>query len=454
MLENFTNWMEKHFVPVAAKIGSNKFLVAIRDAFIGIMPITMAGAIATLLNVFFRDIPNTFFPNLHVAETMNWLITINGNVWWGTLAVLSLVFCASLGYQISKIYKVDALAGSLITIGAFIAVTPQIATIAEAGPDGADVVGWGFINYSYLSANGLFTALIVGLVASLIYCKLMVKKVTIKMPDAVPPAESRAFASIIPGVVAIYVCGIVAWIVSSLSGSSIGDLISTYIQMPFLGLSQGLGAVLLMVIAVQLLWFFGLHGTNIMGAVLEGTYLTATTVNDTLYQAGEKMQYIWTRGSFDSYVWMGGAGCTLALVIAVLIFSKRADSRAVAKMSAPMALFNINEPVIFGMPIVLNPIYFIPWLLVPAVLTIIAYLVTAAGWVPYVHVIVPWVIPPVLYAFLATGGSFAAGLLALVNLIIAIAIWSFFVILANRYGQDIEEDEDDDEDLKALLADD
>lgn len=113
MLENFTNWMEKHFVPVAAKIGSNKFLVAIRDAFIGIMPITMAGAIATLLNVFFRDIPNTFFPNLHIAETMNWLITINGNVWWGTLAVLSLVFCASLGYQIAKIYKVDALAGSL-----------------------------------------------------------------------------------------------------------------------------------------------------------------------------------------------------------------------------------------------------------------------------------------------------------------------------------------------------
>lgn len=93
MLENFTNWMEKHFVPVAAKIGSNKFLVAIRDAFIGIMPITMAGAIATLLNVFFRDIPNTFFPNLHVAKTMNWLITINGNVWWGTLAVLSLVSC-------------------------------------------------------------------------------------------------------------------------------------------------------------------------------------------------------------------------------------------------------------------------------------------------------------------------------------------------------------------------
>lgn len=453
MLEKFTDWMEKHFVPVAAKIGSNKLLVAIRDAFIGIMPITMAGAIATLLNVFFRDIPNNYFPNLHIAENMNWLITINGNVWWGTLAVLSLVFVASLGYQISKIYKTDSLAGSMIAIGAFIAVTPQVATIAGAAADGADAVGWGFLNYNYLSANGLFTALIVGLVASIIYSKLMVKKVTIKMPDAVPPAVSKAFASIIPGVIAIYLCGAVAWIVSALSGSSIGDLISTYIQMPFLGLSQGLGAVLLMVIVVQLLWFFGLHGTNIMGAVLEGTYLTATTMNDTLYQAGQPMEFIWTRGSFDSFVWMGGAGCTLALVIAVLIFSKRADSRAVAKMSAPMAVFNINEPVVFGMPIVLNPIYFIPWILVPAILTVIAYLVTAAGWVPYVHVIVPWVIPPVLYAFLATGGSFAAALLALVNLIIAVLIWSFFVILANRYANVEEKDEEDDEELAALFED-
>lgn len=112
-------------------------------------------------------------------------------------------------------------------------------------------------------------------------------------------------------------------------------MILKYVQMPFLGLSQGLGAVLIIVIAVQLLWFFGLHGTNVLGAVIDRTYLTALTMNDSLFQAGKPMEYIWTRASFDSYVWMGGAGCSLALVIAVLIFSKRADSRAVCKMSHP-----------------------------------------------------------------------------------------------------------------------
>lgn len=445
MLDKFTSWMEEHFVPAAAKIGSNKFLVAIRDAFIAIMPITMTGAIATLLNVFVRDLPTNYLPDLHIAEHMQWLITINGNVWWATLAMLSLAFVFALGYQISKMYKTDALAGGLISLASFIAVTPQVATIAEAGPEGADAVGWGFLNYSYLDAKGLFTALLVGLVSSIVYAKLMNRKITIKMPDSVPPAVSKAFASIIPGVIAIYLCGAAAWVVSELTGGlAIGDVILKYVQMPFLGLSQGLGAVLIIVLAVQLLWFFGLHGTNVLGAVIDGTYLTALTMNDSLFQAGKPMEYIWTRASFDSYVWMGGAGCSLALVIAVLVFSKRADSRAVCKMSAPMAVFNINEPVVFGMPIVLNPIYFIPWLLVPAVLTIVAYLVTAAGWVPYTHVVVPWVVPPVLYAFLATGGSLAAGLLALVNLVIAVAIWSVFVIVANRYDQGVEADEAED----------
>ena len=439
-MERFTAWMEEHFVPVAAKIGSQKHLVAIRDAFIAIMPITMAGAFAVLLNVFVRDLPTQYLPDMKIAETMNWLISINGNVWWGSLAILSMAFVFALGYNLSKAYKTNALAGGLIAFSSFIAVTPQVATIAGAGPDGADVVGWGFLNWNYLSAAGLFTALIVGFVATVIYAKLMNKNVTIKLPESVPPAVSKAFAAIIPGVIAIYACGILAYIASTLSGGmAIGDIILKYVQMPFLGLSQGLGAVLIVVLAVQLFWFFGLHGTNVLGAILDGTYLTCQLDNAAAFNAGKAMEYIWTRGSFDAYVWMGGAGCTLALIIAVFIFSKRADSKAVAKLSAPMGVFNINEPVVFGMPIVLNPIYFIPWLIVPVILTIIAYLATSLGIVPYVHVVVPWVVPPVIYAWLATGGSFAAALLSLINLAIAVAIWSVFVILANRF--DVEEAE-------------
>lgn len=129
---------------------------------------------------------------------------------------------------------------------------------------------------------------------------------------------------------------------------------------------------------------------------------------------------------------MGGSGSTLALIIAILILSKRADSRAVASYALPMGLFNINEPVIFGLPIVLNPIYFIPFILIPTIQVIIAYLVTQAGLVPPVHISVPWVLPPILYAFFATGFSVSAALLALFNMALAVVIWGAFVLVADR----------------------
>ena len=123
---------------------------------------------------------------------------------------------------------------------------------------------------------------------------------------------------------------------------------------------------------------------------------------------------------------------TIALLIAIMIFSKRDDARAVAKLSLPMGCFNINEPVIFGLPIVLNPIYFIPWLITPVILATIAYLATASGLIPPVFITVPWVVPPVIYAILATGGSLMAGVIAAINLVVAVLCWIPFVIVANR----------------------
>lgn len=420
---------EKHFVPIAAKIGSQKFLVAIRDAFIAIMPITMAGAFSTLLNVFFRDLP-TEWGWTGFVEAMQPVITVNGNVWWGTLAILSMCFVFALGYQLSKVYRTPPLAGGLIAFASFIAVTPQsIEVTSEAGEV---ISAWGNLNWTLLDARGLFTALFIGFFSTIIYAKLMNRNITIKLPDTVPPAVSKAFAAIIPGIVAIYLSGILAFIVSSLSGLSIGELILKYVQMPFLGLSQGLVAVLIIVLAVQLFWFFGLHGTNVLGPILDGVYLSATAANNSAYMMKESFEYLWTRGSFDAYVWLGGAGCTLALIIAILIVSKREDSRAVAKLSLPMGAFNINEPVVFGMPIVLNPIYFIPWIIVLIILTLIAYGATAIGLIPPVFNAVPWIMPPVLYAFFATGGNLIAAGVALLNLVIAISIWSVFVIIANK----------------------
>lgn len=434
-MEKFMKWMEEKFVPVAAKISSQRHLVAIRDSFISILPITMVGSVAVLLNVIFRDLPNNYgFPGF--AEFMAPVISINGVVWFASIAILSLVFIISLGYNIAKSYNVNALAGALVAFASFIAFLPQEAsfdtTINEAT---VHVTQWGYINLDYLGAKGLFPAMIIGIVAVIIYAKLMLKNITIKLPDSVPPAVNKAFVSIIPGVVAIYVAAIISFLVVKLTGSSLNDLIAQYIQAPLLGLSQGAFSVVLLAFLVQLFWFFGLHGHNVLGPILDGIYQPALIANiDHISKGGtvDTLPYIWTRGSFDAYLQLGGSGMTMALIIAILLFSKREDSRAVAKLGTPMGIFNINEPMIFGMPIVLNPLYLIPFLLAPTIGAIVAYTATVLGIVPPVYVAVPWVLPTGLYAFFATGGSIMAALIALLNLFIAFVIWTPFVLIANK----------------------
>lgn len=434
-MKGFMEWMEQKFVPIASKLAGQKHLVSIRDSFIAIMPITMVGSIAVLLNVFFRDLPRNYgFP--WFADMMTPLININGIVWFASIAILSLVFVITLGYNIANSYKVNPVAGALVSFASFIAFLPQSASFEATIGNVTEVVSsWGYIDVNYLGAKGLFPAMIIGFISTLVYCKLMKNNVIIKLPDSVPPAVNKAFSSIIPGVVAIYVCSIISYLVVSLSGRTLNDLIDVYIQTPLLGLSQGIFSVVLLAFLIQLLWFFGLHGHNVLGPIIDGIYQPALIANiEHITKGGtvETLPYIWNRGSFDAYLQMGGSGITIALIISILLFSKKKEYITVAKLGAPMGIFNINEPMIFGMPIVLNPLYLIPFILTSTVAAIVGYLATYIGLVPPVYVAVPWVLPPGLYAFFATGGSLMAALVSLFNVFLAFLIWTPFVFIANR----------------------
>lgn len=457
------SFIEK-FMEVSGRIGSQRHLVAIRDSFIAAMPITMAGSIAVLLNVFLRDLPVNL--GWHgFANAMAPLVEINGYVYGGTIAVMAMFFAFSLGSNLAESYGVNSLAGGLISFGSFIAVIPQslnfsteltgidnntLTALTDFGlnvtqsTDAASLTtsGSGVLGLSYLGATGLFSALIIGMISTMIYSFLMRKNLTIKMPDTVPPAVTKAFAAIIPGTIAIYTSAFIGYIAFTLTGLPLTDLISQYIQQPLMGLSQGLGSVIFLSFLIQLFWFFGLHGHNVLAPIMDGVYGAALNENTAVYEATRdiaQLPWDWTRGSFDAYAQMGGSGVTLALIVAIFWVSKREDHRTIAKLSAPMGIFNINEPIIFGMPIVLNPQFAIPWLVTPPILATIAYLATSWGLVPPVFLAVPWITPPGLYAYLATGGSFAAAFLSLFNLVVAFFIYLPFVLVANRVN--IGEDE-------------
>lgn len=441
------------FLKIAGKLGSQKHLIAIRDAFIAMFPLTMAGAIAVLLNVLVRDIPNNMGWT-GFAEAMQPLIELNGYVYFGTIAIMALAFVFALGYNRAQAEKLNPIAGGLVSFAAFISTIPQTLTIVTdlTGLDksvltkltdlGLMVSGsnletsqWGVITVAYAGATGLFAAMLIGLLSAEVYIFFMKKNVIIKMPDSVPPAVNKAFASMIPGIAAIYASALIGYLATLLTGQALNDLISTYIQQPLMGLSQGWFSVVLLAFLVQLFWFFGLHGHNVLGPVMDGIYLPALLENTATYEATKdvsQLPYLWTRGSFDAYGQMGGSGVTIALIIAIFLFSKRQEYRAVAKLSAPMGIFNINEPITFGIPMVLNPLFVVPWLIVPPVCVGIAYAATAAGLIPPVYVSIPWITPPGLYAFLATGGNVMAGLVSLFNVFVAFCIWAPFVIAANK----------------------
>jgi len=451
------NFLERYFLPIATRIGTQKHLVAVRDGFISTLPVTMAGSLAVLLNVFVRDFPRNFGWD-GVVDFMRPVIQVNGFVWGGSLAIMAVIFAVTLGANLAKAYEVDPLPGSIVSLAAFFMGLSQSATttltlssalpadaaalITEAGgtivtnADGAYQItagAWGFFNFgAQMGGPGLFTALIFGLISTIIFCKLMRRNLVIKLPDSVPPAVAKAFAAIIPASVALYVVGLINFLFVEYVGMSVFNWIYETIQAPLLGLSQGFGAVILLVFLVHLLWFFGLHGTNILAPIFQTIYGTAMNENINAFQTGAEIPWLWTAGSFEAFVWPTGAGVTMMLIVANLIFSKRADSKTVSKLALAPGIFNINEPVMFGMPIVLNPLYMIPFILAPLVTTSIAYFATVMGLVNPVVVNVLWVMPAGVSGFLATGGDWRAIILTLINLAAAFVIWVPFVIAANK----------------------
>jgi len=229
------------------------------------------------LNAFMRDFPNTYLgADNAITKFFTPVIAVNGLVWTGTLAIMAVIFSASFGYNLAKAYNVDALSGALVSLAAFIMGIPQSASLSlaleEALPtnvvdlinstsatsgfaaDGSTIsaAGWGYFPFSaYMGGSGLFTAIIFGFVSVIIFAKLMQKNIIIKMPDSVPPAVSRAFAAIIPGIAGLYASGLIYYLFERFVGMPIIDWISESIQKPLLGLSQGYFAVFIIVLLVH-----------------------------------------------------------------------------------------------------------------------------------------------------------------------------------------------------------
>lgn len=424
-MNKFFGWMEEHFVPIAAKIGSQKHLVAIRDGFATITPIIMAGAFATLFNNLGIKAYQNFMDWLLPATWRDW----GGAIWNGSFGIMSILIVFTISYHLARSYDKDGLAAGVVAVAANL-------TLYAATADGAGIPS------AFLGAQGLFIALIVALVGTEIFVKLIGNpKLVIKMPAGVPPAVSKSFAALIPSIIVLALAAGVKELFIAFGVADIHQSLFFTIQKPLQGVAGSIGGVILIVLLSQLLWFFGLHGSNILAPVINTLLLPLLLANTAAVQAGAQPENILSSQFLDSYVNMGGSGTTIGLLIAIYILGKKKAGKqqlTIANLGIAPGLFNINEPVIFGMPIILNPIYFIPFLLAPVASTIIAYFLTLIGFVPKVSIMAAWTTPPILGAALSTN-SIMGGVTAFICLAVSVLIYLPFVFVAGR--QEIEAEE-------------
>ncbi|MFJ7726949.1 PTS sugar transporter subunit IIC [Neobacillus sp. NPDC097160] len=434
------SFVDKYIMPFANKLGNNRHLLAIRDALVGMIAITMIGSLSVLLTNL-GQVPGIgkYYQNLMVSLFGERWNTLGSDIWWGTLAFMTIFAVFGIAHKLAKSYGDDGFEAMLVAAASFFVLIPQVANVSIT-PEGGEAVSggmWGVISWNYFNATALFTGIIVAIVATEIFVRLAkVKYLVIKLPEGVPPAVSRSFAKLIPGMTTIFVIGLFGLLLRKFisDGAYLNDWINKVLVTPLTGAVDTMPFAILVVLLVHGFWILGLHGPNILGGITTPLMTKLGQENVNMYAQGVKDlgEYNVLAGSFlDAFVYLGGSGATLGLIIAMFIAGRKRNKQILA-LGTPPGIFQINEPILFGLPIVLNPIWFIPFILGPIIMTVVAYLSISLGLVHPVVADIPWVTPAIVGGLLATGGHISGAVLAAVNLLISVLIYLPFVIAVGR----------------------
>lgn len=408
--------LSKYLIPIAGKLNNNRFLSVLRDAFMLAFPLTIFGSIFVVLT----NLP--FLDKIMSEGALTNFKDMFGIASSATMGIMSVFVVFGIGYYLSKSYDVEAIFGGAISLVSFLLLTPFMVT-TEAG----EVVG-SVIPLDRLGAKGMFLGMITAFLATEIYRRIVQKNITIKMPPGVPPAVAKSFAALIPAIITLTIFLAINVLVTQLFNTNLHDVIYNVIQAPLVGLGSGIIPTLIAVFFIQIFWFFGLHGQIIINSVMDPIWNTLMIENLEAYTAGQAVPHIISKPFIEIYtVGMGGTGSTLVVVFAMLIFMKSRQLKQVGKLAVGPGLFNVNEPVIFGLPIVMNPIIIVPWIIAPMIATLISYFAMSTGLVPPpTGVSVPWTVPFFINGIMATN-SWQGGVLQLVNMVIIGLIWFPFL---------------------------
>lgn len=361
--------IEKLVAPAANALSSNLVIQSISKGMMALMPVLMIGSFSSLFQSLPINAYQDVIKSLGIYNILGKLVNVTTN-----LLALYAVFCISYAFTKNKSEKNDAFAGSIIALLCYMIVTP----LTVEGKGWTSVTN---LPLSWLGAKGLFSAMIIAILSGYIYNYLLDKNISIKLPESVPPFVSKSFVGIIPGTVLSIIFAIIALIFKMTSFGDLHNAIYTIIGAPLSGLGGSVWAALLIYVLSGLCWFFGIHGIAVMSVVMP-IWMAADAANVAAISAGHSATNIVTYNWVNVVANIGGAGCTLGLVVLMLLFAKSERYKAFSKIGIIPSLFGINEPVTFGLPCMLNAILFVPFVFTPVILLAIAYLLTVVGILP------------------------------------------------------------------------
>ena len=437
--------LESIFMPLAEKIGKNKYLISIRDGFLLTTPLLIIGSFFLLIANF--PINNwTEFWARFFGENWTAYMAKPTNATFDIMAILAVVGSA---YSFSRELKVDKLSGAAVAVVSWFILMPYKVTDGSVTLNG--------IPLDWVGSKGIFIGIITAFVSVHIYAWVIKKGWIIKMPKGVPPAVTQSFAALVPSAVVLGVFFLTNSLLALTPYDNAFNFIFKFLQQPLLVLGNTLGAVLVAMGFQHFFWFFGINGGSIVGSIMQPILTPLSIENLSAFQAGNPLPNVINQQFYDLFTTFGGAGSTLSMLIAMIIVCRSQRIKNLSKISVVPALFGINEPVIFGLPVVLNPTILIPFLLTPLINILISYFSMISGLVPFTSgVSMPWTTPVIISGFLTTG--WRGALLQLILVILGVFIYMPFVKMMDKQYKKEElqaiESSDDDISLDDLSFDD
>ena len=426
LFDKFNVFLEEKFMPVAAKVGSQKHVQAIRDGLVLSMPLTIAGSIFLIL---------AFLPISGYDEFMKGIF---GDGWMGkvlypvraTFDIMAIFGCIGVSYRLAEKNKVDCLSSVALALMTFMILTPFKVSFMNNTVEAIPLM--------YTGSAGLFGAIISSIISVEIYSWFIRKNIVIKMPENVPPAVAKSFVALIPTLALMTGTLIVRLILENTSLQNVHELLKVILTTPLKTLVGSWWGLAIIIAIIQLFWIAGLHGSTIILGMIGPVLGLLGDQNRLAYEAGAEIPNIIGGPFFDIFISLGGGGGTFALAFLLAFVSRSRQLKEIGKISVGAAFFNINEPIIFGLPIVMNPYLIIPFFITPLVTGLIGYFSVATGLLPKLPGIsVPWTTPPLISGYLASIGSFRYVILQVILIVIGMIIYlPFFKAFDNKILED------------------